>query len=171
MVRLQKTTRVLSNVMLYLVTDTAGTGVWYYRGSADDVLPAGSGSRGKIMVPTGYMAFPHEMVNLAPPKSALERDFNLVRYTKMPHGRHFGCFEQPKLFYGAEVSSCRGVRGSGTAVDQTICVPRMVAPGRYCRRWPTWSWVRYSPRCNASSPRFTVSTTRVSSSKYRVTIS
>jgi len=98
--------QVLSNVMLYLVTDTAATGVWYYRGSADDVLP-----RGKIMVPTGYMAFPHEMVNLAPPKSALERDFNLVRYTKMPHGGHFGCFEQPKLFTAEVREFFRGVRG------------------------------------------------------------
>jgi pimeloyl-ACP methyl ester carboxylesterase len=103
--------QVLSNVMLYLVTDTAGTGVWYYRGSADDVLPTGSGWRGKIMVPTGYAAFPHEMVNLAPPKSALERDFNLVRYTKMPHGGHFGCFEQPKLFTTEVREFFRGVRG------------------------------------------------------------
>ena len=80
---------------MYLVTDTAATGVWYYRGSADDVAGA---SRGYVYVPTGYAAFPHEMVNLAPPKSVLARDFNLVRYTKMPRGGHFGCFEQPKLF-------------------------------------------------------------------------
>jgi pimeloyl-ACP methyl ester carboxylesterase len=100
--------QVLSDVMMYLVTDTAGTGVWYYRGSADDVAGAG---RGRINVPTGYAAFPHEMVNLAPPKSVLERDFNLVRYTKMPRGGHFGCFEQPKLFTAEIREFFRGVRG------------------------------------------------------------
>src|ERR1022692_1883733 len=33
------------------------------------------------------------------------------------------------------------------------------------RRWPTCSWVRYSPRLRASSPRFTASTKRASSWK------
>jgi microsomal epoxide hydrolase len=100
--------QVLSNVMLYLVTDTAATGVWYYRGSADDT----AGARpGRVTVPTGFAAFPHEMVNLAPPKSALERDFNLTRFTKMPKGGHFGCFEQPKLFVGEVREFFRTVRG------------------------------------------------------------
>ena len=39
------------------------------------------------------------------------------------------------------------------------------------RRWPTCSWVRYSPRCNACLPRFTASMKRLSSSKYRATTS
>ena len=86
--------QVLMNVMWYLVTDTAGSSVWFYRGNADDV----PGPRGKIMVPTGFAAFPKEMVSLAAPRSALARDFNLVRYTKMPKGGHFACFEQPGLF-------------------------------------------------------------------------
>jgi pimeloyl-ACP methyl ester carboxylesterase len=86
--------QLLTNVMLYLVTDTAGSAVWIYRGNADDTGPP----RGKIMVPTGFAAFPKELLSLAAPKSSLERDFNLVQYTKMPRGGHFGCFEQPQLF-------------------------------------------------------------------------
>jgi pimeloyl-ACP methyl ester carboxylesterase len=86
--------QLLTNVMLYLVTDTAGSAVWIYRGNADDTGPP----RGKIMVPTGFAAFPKELLSLAAPKSFLERDFNLVQYTKMPRGGHFGCFEQPQLF-------------------------------------------------------------------------
>jgi len=27
----------------------------------------------------------------------IERGFNLVHYTKMPHGGHFACLEQPEL--------------------------------------------------------------------------
>ena len=100
--------QVLSNVMLYLVTDTAATGVWYYRGSADDTAGARAG---RINVPTGFAAFPYEMVTLAPPKSALERDFNLTRFTRMPKGGHFGCFEQPKLFTGDVREFFRTVRG------------------------------------------------------------
>jgi len=86
--------QVLTNVMIYLVTDTAGSGVWIYRGNADD--PASP--RIKIDVPTGVAAFPREMIALAPPRHLIERDFNLIHYTKMPRGGHFGCFEQPALF-------------------------------------------------------------------------
>jgi len=45
------------------VTDTVGTGVWIYRGNADEIPPP----QGKIMVPTGFAAFPKELAGLAPP--------------------------------------------------------------------------------------------------------
>jgi len=79
-------------VMLYLVTATEGTGVWYYRGSADETRASG-----KNQVPTGFAAFPKEMTALAPPPSLLEREFNLTHYAKMPRGGHFACLEQPEL--------------------------------------------------------------------------
>jgi microsomal epoxide hydrolase len=86
--------QLLTNVMLYLVTDTIGSSVWFYRGSADD----GPAAREKTAVPTGFAAFPKEMPALQPPRSMLERDFNLTQYTKMPRGGHFACLEQPQLF-------------------------------------------------------------------------
>ena len=86
--------QILTNVMLYLLTGTAATGVWFYRGAADDRTTA----RGKVMVPTGFASFPREMVLLNPPRDLLAQNFNLVHYTKMPHGGHFACLEQPKLF-------------------------------------------------------------------------
>ena len=90
--------QLLTNVMLYLVTGTEGTGVWYYRGSADEARAAqGQTATGKIQVPTGFAAFPKEMTALEPPRSLLERDYNLVHYTKMPRGGHFACMEQPQL--------------------------------------------------------------------------
>lgn len=88
--------QLLTNLMIYLVTDTVGTGVWFYRGSFEE----GPALREKVTVPTGYAAFPKEMVALAPPRSALERDFNLVHYAKMARGGHFACLEQPELFVG-----------------------------------------------------------------------
>jgi microsomal epoxide hydrolase len=88
--------QILTNVMIYLVTDTMATGVWFYRGSADD--QSSTARPGKVTVPTGFASFPAEMPMLNPPRSVLERGFNLVHYTKMPHGGHFACLEQPQLF-------------------------------------------------------------------------
>jgi epoxide hydrolase len=88
--------QILTNVMIYLVTDTAATAVWFYRGSADDRSSAGQ--PGKIGAPTGFASFPAEMPLLNPPRSVLERGFNLVHYTKMPRGGHFACLEQPQLY-------------------------------------------------------------------------
>jgi microsomal epoxide hydrolase len=86
--------RILTNVMLYLVTDTMATGVWFYRGAADDRVSAG----GKVNVPTGFASFPREMPMLNPPRSLLAQAFNLVHYTRMPRGGHFASLEQPALF-------------------------------------------------------------------------
>jgi pimeloyl-ACP methyl ester carboxylesterase len=88
--------QILTNVMIYLVTDTVATGVWFYRGSADD--QSLTARPGKVTVPTGFASFPAEMTVLNPPRSFLERGFNLVHYTKMPRGGHFACLEQPQLF-------------------------------------------------------------------------
>jgi microsomal epoxide hydrolase len=90
--------QILTSVMLYLVTDSMGTGVWFYRGSADDRSSAGSGARGKVNVSTGFASFPREMPSLNPPRSLLTQAFNLVHYTKIPQGGHFACLEQPALF-------------------------------------------------------------------------
>ncbi len=87
--------QLLTNVMLYLVTDSAGSGVWIYRGNADEPSPP---RPARIMVPTGVAQFPKEMFSFTTPRRFLERDFNLVHYTAMPRGGHFGCFEQPQLF-------------------------------------------------------------------------
>jgi microsomal epoxide hydrolase len=94
--------QIVTNVMIYLVTDTMATGVWFYRGSADDPAtslgPGREARPGKITVPTGFASFPAEMPLLNPPRSVLERGFNVVHYTKMPRGGHFACLEQPQLF-------------------------------------------------------------------------
>jgi epoxide hydrolase len=86
--------QVLTDVMIYLVTDTAPSSVWFYRGMVDDIPHAA----GKVAVPTAFASFPHEMPTLNPPESVLARNYNLVQYTKMPRGGHFACWEQPELF-------------------------------------------------------------------------
>jgi len=86
--------QLLTNIMFYLVTGTAGSATWIYRGSADEPGPARAG----IRVPTGFAAFPKEMPLFLPPRRFLEQDFNLIHYSEMPRGGHFGCLEQPQLF-------------------------------------------------------------------------
>jgi len=63
-----------------------------YRGSVDD-----PSVRGKITVPTGKASLPRENPGLDPPRNVLERNCNLVHYTKMLHGGHFAFWEQPEL--------------------------------------------------------------------------
>ena len=87
--------QLLTNIMIYLVTDTVATAIWFYRGALDDRgLPA----QEKLMTPTAFASFPGEMTVLNPPRSILERNFNVVHYTTMPKGGHFACLEQPRLF-------------------------------------------------------------------------
>jgi microsomal epoxide hydrolase len=80
--------------MIYLVTDTIGTSVWFYRGIIDDTTSV----RGRVNVPSGFASFPHELPAPNPPRSVIERNYNLVHYSKMPRGGHFACWEQPELF-------------------------------------------------------------------------
>src|SRR6516165_1312874 len=85
--------QVLTNLMIYLVTNTIGTSIWMYRGNADDVANVS----GKVTVPTGKASLPTETPGLDPPRSLLARDYNLVHYTKMSRGGHFAFWEQPEL--------------------------------------------------------------------------
>lgn len=101
--------QLLTNVMIYLVSDTMATGVWFYRGNADD--RSGVPPQGKLTVPMGFASFPGEMPALNPPRSILERNYTLLQYTKMPKGGHFACLEQPKLFVDDVRQFFRKVRG------------------------------------------------------------
>jgi hypothetical protein len=72
--------QVVTNVMIYLLTNTIGTAAWFYRGLKED-----SGApHGRVTVPTGFASSPHELTLLNPPRSTLERNFNLVHYALRP---------------------------------------------------------------------------------------
>jgi pimeloyl-ACP methyl ester carboxylesterase len=90
--------QVLTDVMIYLVTEAIGTSIWFYRG-IDDEPPLTS----RVSVPTGVINSPQELLLFKPPKSVLERNFNLVRFTQLTKGGHFAFWEQP----GAMVEDVR----------------------------------------------------------------
>jgi microsomal epoxide hydrolase len=84
--------QALTNIMIYLVTNTIGTSFWMYRARIDD-----PDAVGKITVPTGKTSLPHDNPGSNPPRSVLERSYNLVHYTKLPRGGHFAFWEEPAL--------------------------------------------------------------------------
>jgi pimeloyl-ACP methyl ester carboxylesterase len=82
--------QVLTDVMIYLVTDSMGSSAWMYRGFDDDPV-----AKDKVTVPTGVIYPPAEKSYFKPPRSVLERNFNLVRFTQLAKGGHFAFWEQP----------------------------------------------------------------------------
>ena len=85
---------LLSNIMLYWATGAIGSSFWPYydRHHSPGLIPDGE----RITVPTGYAAFPKEILH--PPRSLAERVYgNIQRWTKMEKGGHFAALEQPEL--------------------------------------------------------------------------
>ena len=87
---------LLTNIMVYLVTDTFNTASWIYFGRRKEGGRFFPKRFRKIQVPTAVAEFPKEM-SAWPPKSYVKRIFNLKRWTKMKKGGHFAALEQPDL--------------------------------------------------------------------------
>ena len=89
--------RLLTNIMIYVMTDSFTTGAWYYRGLIEEGgLAFDPGQR--LEVPTAFANFPGEPLYQAPPRSFAERAYNIVRWTDMPRGGHFAAMEEPDLY-------------------------------------------------------------------------
>jgi len=87
---------LLANIMVYIVTKTFNTASWIYYGRREEggrFLPK---DFRRIEVPTAAALFPAEM-SAWPPRSYVDRMFNIKRWTKMSKGGHFAALEQPAL--------------------------------------------------------------------------
>jgi microsomal epoxide hydrolase len=81
---------MLANITLYWMTRAIGSSFWPYYARAHRPWPIPVGA---IEVPTGYAAFPAEI--LRPPRSVAERVYmNIRRWTTMERGGHFAAMEQ-----------------------------------------------------------------------------
>ena len=87
---------LLTNIMVYLVTNTFNTATWIYFGRREEGGRFFPKNFKKIKIPTAVAEFPKEMSEW-PPKSYVKRIFNLKRWTKMKRGGHFAALEQPDL--------------------------------------------------------------------------
>jgi pimeloyl-ACP methyl ester carboxylesterase len=82
---------LLTNLMIYWVTQTAGSAARMYREPDNNPLyPA----RSRIEVPTAVAKFPGDLV---PPRSWVEHDMNLQRWTEFEEGQPFGHFAAIKV--------------------------------------------------------------------------
>ncbi len=88
--------RLLTNIMVYLVTGTFATASWIYAGRRTEGGRLLSPEGKRVEVPTACAVFPEELLEW-PPRSYVERVYNVARWTEMPRGGHFAAMEQPDL--------------------------------------------------------------------------
>jgi pimeloyl-ACP methyl ester carboxylesterase len=85
--------RMLANIALYWFTGAIGSSFWPYYARLHDTWPISPAN--PITVPTGYAAFPKEIVR--PPRSLAAKTYqNIQRWTEMKKGGHFAAMEQPE---------------------------------------------------------------------------
>jgi len=99
---------LLTNIMIYWVTQTIGPSIDNYRGEA--VSPSLSVAD-RVDVPVGLALFPHDIGGV-PPRALAERTLNVQRWTEMPRGGHFAAWEEPDLYAG-EVTAFFDGMGAG----------------------------------------------------------
>jgi hypothetical protein len=77
--------QLLTEVMLYLVTDAFPTSTWIYGAKRQEgtTLPPGR----RVTAPTGLAAF-HDPVFPMPPRRVAQLSHNVVHYTEMAEGGH-----------------------------------------------------------------------------------
>jgi pimeloyl-ACP methyl ester carboxylesterase len=95
--------RVLTNVMLYWLTNTATSSARLYAEATE--------SWGRIepsTVPTGVAVFPAEIIQ--PIRAWAERVNEVVHWTEFDRGGHFAALEQPELLTGDVRAFFRALR-------------------------------------------------------------
>jgi pimeloyl-ACP methyl ester carboxylesterase len=89
---------LLTNIMIYWVTETINSSIRMYLENARAIYATGGGPKPatRVEVPTGVAAFPGDTVVL--PREWAERNVNLKHFTQMKQGGHFGAMEEPGLY-------------------------------------------------------------------------
>ncbi|MDB9812692.1 epoxide hydrolase [Candidatus Pelagibacter sp.] len=100
---------LLANIMVYIVTKTFNTASWIYYGRREEGGRFFPNDFKKIEIPTAAAIFPAEMSEW-PPKSYVNRLFNITQWTEMPRGGHFAALEEPELLVNDLVKFSRTVR-------------------------------------------------------------
>ncbi len=87
---------LLTNIMVYVTTRTFNTASWIYYGRREEGGRTLSADGRRVEVPTACAIFPAEMLAW-PPRTYVERLYNVQQWTEMPRGGHFAAMEQPEL--------------------------------------------------------------------------
>jgi microsomal epoxide hydrolase len=84
---------LLTNITIYWATQTIQSSIYGYLAEARQPS-LGKGEH--VDCPVGLALFPRDMA--IPPRRLAERSLNVVRWTEMPSGGHFGAWERPEEF-------------------------------------------------------------------------
>ncbi len=84
---------LLTNVTLYWMTETIHSSFRLYFENRQ--APLQFGPRDFVATPCAFARFPKEIS--APPRSWVERGYNIRRWSDMPSGGHFAAAEEPQL--------------------------------------------------------------------------
>jgi pimeloyl-ACP methyl ester carboxylesterase len=86
---------LLTNVMLYWVTQTAASSARIYYETRHIAPAVAATAARRVEVPTACADFPKEIIWA--PRRWMEARYNITRWTVMPRGGHFAALEQPAL--------------------------------------------------------------------------
>ncbi len=86
---------LLTNIMIYWVTQTAGSAAHMYAEEAKATYGAKPSGPQKSEVPAAIALFQREA---QAPREWAERSLNVQRFTKMPRGGHFAALEEPEMY-------------------------------------------------------------------------
>ncbi len=100
---------LLTNIMVYLVTGTFNSASWIYYGRREEGGRVMSPEGKRVEVPTAVALFPEELLSW-PPRSYVERVYNIAQWTEMPRGGHFAAMEEPNLLINDLREFARGVK-------------------------------------------------------------
>lgn len=101
--------QLLTNIMIYLVSGTFNTATWFYRGLFEEggnTMAPGT----KVEIPTGIANYPKEFIAF-PPRSIVEKGYNILRWTDFEHGGHFAALETGKVFADDVLGFVKQVKG------------------------------------------------------------
>jgi hypothetical protein len=100
-------TSLASSIIASLKYDSPSKKRGYYYARIHHAWPIPDGK--KVMVPTGYAAFPKEIIR--PPRPIAETVYgNIQRWTAMAKGGHFAAMEQPNMLASDIAAFFRGLR-------------------------------------------------------------
>ena len=100
---------LLTNIMIYWVTQTINSSFWLYYQMRHEPWRLGRGER--IEVPTAVASFPREIMR--PPQEWVKRVCNVQRWTQMNAGGHFAALEEPQALVEDIRAFYRPLRGKG----------------------------------------------------------
>ncbi len=103
---------LLTSVMIYVTTRCFNTASWIYFGRREEGGRVLSPEGKRVEVPTACALFPAEMLAW-PPRSYVDRIYNVAQWSEMPHGGHFAAMEQPELLVEDVRKFARSLRGQG----------------------------------------------------------